>query len=161
MGFSVGDVVRYSRGSDWAQHGIAIVHESGGTVWAADTYWNDRNHGVDLTELEGKELLGNILTFSTKVPYPYVFDDYADADKFYIPIGGGSAQMWVRMNIPPDPEKVSTRLRYELQKAHNKVRSAAQDVEYHTKQLMKFEHKLKEYGVRKMDKGDQWKLGKN
>lgn len=145
MGFNVGDVVRYAHGNEWRTHGIAIVHESGGVVWAADTYWNDRKHVVNLNELEGNELLGNIFTFSTKIPYPYQYDDYAEIDKFYIPVGGGSAQSWVRKNTPPDPEKVETRLRSEIQKAHDKVKSAAKDVGWATKQLLKFQFQQEEY----------------
>jgi hypothetical protein len=144
MTLQIGDVVRYGD-SGWCQHGIAMVKGSDYHMWAADTYWDDTSHEVPLECLEGKDVIGNIITFSPHVPYPYEYEDYAEKDKFYIPIGGGSSQEWVRKDTPPDPEKVATRLRYKLQLAHNKVRSAAQDVEYRTKELMKFEHKLAEY----------------
>jgi len=158
MGFKAGDVVRYADGSLWCIHGIAVVHESGGEMWATDTYWNDRESTVPLDRLEGKELLGIFLPFRRSVSYPYQYEDYSDTDKFYIPIGGGSSQSWVRTNTHQTLKKLALRLRYELQKAHDKVQSAARAVEWSTKQLMKFEFQQEEYApkavmaeVQKMD----------
>jgi hypothetical protein len=150
MGFNVGDVVQYSNGG-WCVHGIAVVRGEGDNLWANDTYWGDNEHSVPLEKLEGKPVIGNITTFSTQIPYPYEFDDFADEDRFYIPIGGGSAKMWVRKDTSPDREKVGVRLRYELQKAHDRVKQEARNVEYHTKQLMKFENKLDEYGPKEKE----------
>lgn len=144
MNVQSGDVVRYGD-SGWCVHGIAVVRGEGENLWAADTYWNDTSHTVPLDKLEGKEIIGSITTFSTHVPYPYEFDDYADRDKFYIPIGGGSAQTWVRKDTPPDTEKVAVRLRHKLQKAHDQVKYAARDVEWCTKELIWFEHKCGNY----------------
>jgi len=144
MTLHIGDVVRYGD-SGWCEHGIAKVRGAEEDLWAADTYWDDTSHTVPLEKLEGKPVIGNIITFSTHVPYPYNYDDYRDEDKFFIPMGGSSSQLWVRKDTAPDPEKVEHRLRHNLQKARDKVKSAAQDVEWQTKELMKFEHKLAEY----------------
>lgn len=144
MGLQSGDVVQYGT-SDWCVHGIAVVHGEGDQLWAADTYWGDTAHTVPLSGLEGKPVIGNITTFSTSLPYPYAYDDFRDEDKFYIPIGGSSSKYWIRKDTPPDPAKVEERLRYTLQKAHDKVKSAAQDVEWNTKQLLKFQFKQEEY----------------
>jgi len=102
MGFKAGDVVRYADGSLWCIHGIAVVHESGGEMWATDTYWNDRESTVPLDRLEGKDFSEIFLPFSRSVSYPYQYEDYSDHRQVLYSDCGGSLKVGFAQ-IPHQP----------------------------------------------------------
>jgi hypothetical protein len=135
--FVDGDVVQYAPRDTWCHHGIAIVHIEGGKTWALDTYWGpsptDGSY-VEMSELAPASIIGNTHTFD-KVPYPHEYEDFADSDKYWVPMGGGSAYKRVRVGALPVPEKVRERLVYAVEKAEYAVKSAGWNLERAQKEL--------------------------
>jgi hypothetical protein len=144
-GFTHGDVVRYKPSHDWCHHGIAIVHVlDSGKVFAADTYWGSSptdNSYVDIKELDSANIIGNVITFGG-VPYPHHYDDFADADKYYVPMGGGSAYRRVRIGAVPVPEQARHRLAYAVERAESAVRSTGWNLEQAKKDLAAFDEAI-------------------
>jgi hypothetical protein len=141
-GFTHGDVVRYKPSHDWCHHGIAIVHIlDSGKVFATDTYWGSSptdNSYVDIKELNPADIIGNVVTFGG-VPRPHHYDDFADADKYHVPMGGGSAYSRVRIGAVPVSEQVRDRLAYAVERAESAVRSAGWNLEQAKKVLAAFD----------------------
>jgi hypothetical protein len=79
-------------------------------------------------------IIGNTHTFG-KVPYPHDYDDFNDADKYWIPTGGGSAYHRVRIGAAPNVERKTARLTYEVEKAESRILSAEQNLRWAQKQL--------------------------
>jgi hypothetical protein len=133
-----GDVVKYKPRQDWCHHGIAIVRiPENGQTYATDTYWGERptdNSYVDIGELDPANIIGNTHTFG-KVPYPHEYYDFNDADKYWIPMGGGSAYERVRIGAAPNVELKTARLKYEVEKAAAKIQSAEGNLRWAQKQL--------------------------
>ena len=121
-----GDVVRYTPRNNWCHHGIAIVHIEDGKTWALDTYWGSSptdGSYVDMNELDPANIIGNTHIFGN-VPYPHEYEDFAEEDKYSVPMGGGSAYQRVRTGATPVPERVRERLVYAVEKAERAVGSA-------------------------------------
>jgi hypothetical protein len=137
MSFRDGDVVRYSS-PGWARHGIAIVksQENGHPV-AYDTYWGDSptdSSWINVDKLPADGILGNIHEFGP-VPYPNEYEDFKDTDKYWIPMGGGSAYYRVRTGAEPDLARVYARLERAVEKAESSVRSAESSLRWAKQQL--------------------------
>jgi hypothetical protein len=79
-------------------------------------------------------IIGNTHTFG-KIPYPHDYDDFNDADKYWIPMGGGSAYQRVRIGAAPNVELKTSRLKYEVEKAEAKIRSAESSLRWAIRQL--------------------------
>lgn len=144
--FVDGDVVRYTPKNTWCHHGIAVVHVQDGKMWATDTYWGDYptdGSYVDMRELDLNNIIGNTHTFD-KVPYPHDYEDFAEEDKYWVPIGGGSAYYRVRVGAVPVPALVRQRLAYAVEKAEWAMNSAKWNLDRAQKELADFERHEKE-----------------
>ena len=141
MTWKDGDIVRYNSERTHARHGIARVHVAGGSTWAFDTYWglDELDYGsVSMDCLDPNNILGNIYEFETRCQYPYEYDDFADGDRFYLPVGGGSAQHWIRKGAQPVMTQVRDRLLYGIETERAAVESAKRRVELSLKEYRKF-----------------------
>lgn len=145
--FKNNDVVRYRAPDGWCRHGIAIIHNGEGWGYAKDTYWGvgalDSDSGwLKKEHLADPVLIGNLDEFE---PSQYKeCRDFREEDQFYIPVGGGSAQIWYRKGAVPDPTNVYNRLQYEIEKAESGIQSATWKREYAVKQMN--EH-IAKYGI--------------
>ncbi len=124
--FKVNDVVRYRPEQNWCRHGIAVILGGEGWAYAKDTYWGIGDRGdsgyIRKEYLHEPVLIGNTDDFA---PSQYrECRDFREEDQFYIPVGGGSAQIWYRKGAEPQPDLVYARLQYELEKAEGAIRSA-------------------------------------
>jgi hypothetical protein len=123
-----GDVFQYNtKGQNWCRHGIAVMRSTESGRLIKDTYWgiNDAtDYGVLRREDIGEVVvIGNIHDFETS-QYIYDAEDFADEDRFHLPMGGGSAQTWVRKGAKRSPELVGQRLRYQMEKAWHEIEYA-------------------------------------
>lgn len=143
--FIDGDVVKYSPRDYWCHHGIAIVHIEDGKTWATDTYWGsyptDGSY-VDMHELAAVNIIGNTHTFG-ELPYPHDYEDFADSDKYRVPMGGESAYKRVRIGAVPVPEKVRERLAYVVEKAGYSMKSAERALTRALDELAAFDEAIK------------------
>jgi len=126
MNYKNGDVIRYKPDNNWCKHGIAVVYRTCNSVLAKDTYWGIGAHGdsgwIHESDIEGSTLIGNIYEF--RADNYRNEKHYADTDKFYIPMGGGSAQMWYRVGAQPIPSLVAAHFQCLVEKAETGVRAA-------------------------------------
>lgn len=137
--FIDGDVVRYKPSTDWCRHGIAIISiDDAGKVRANDTYWRSGEYSeVNLEKLDATNIIGNRNSFGA-VRYPYQFEDFAEGDKYEIPTGGASGYRMVRKDAIPVPELIEARLRYAIENAESKVRSAQNSLQWAQRELDEF-----------------------
>lgn len=104
-------------------------------MYAEDTYWGSGEYAfVDMSKLQPSEIIGNTHEFGP-APYPYSFDDFAEADKYWIPMGGTGAQKCVRLGATPELARIEARLTYAVEEAEGNVSSANRSLEYARKQL--------------------------
>lgn len=135
-----GDVVTYRiEGSAWCRHGIAVYYWNDGGPYAKDTYWGigERSDSgyTSIEQLLDPHVIGNIYEFEHK-RYVYDPEDYAEEDRFYIPMGGHSGEVWIRVGAEKKHDLIEKRLKYELEKAWGKIKSAASNFGYAVQQYM-------------------------
>jgi hypothetical protein len=136
--FKPRDVVTYHAANGWCRHGIAVIHGGDGWGYAKDTYWGVSDAGGDSgwireQDLAEPTLIGNLDDFEYS---KYAeFKDYREEDKFYIPMGGGSAQQWIRKGAEPDPALIWKRLVYQVEKAEMEIQYAQHTREWKVKEL--------------------------
>jgi hypothetical protein len=136
--FKPRDVVQYRSSDTWCRHGIAVIH--GGPEWgyAKDTYWGVTDNHSDYGWIREQELFDPVLIGNLDEFEPSQYKecrDFREEDQFYIPIGGGSAQIWYRKGAEPQPELVWRRLVYEVEKAESAIQSANWKREWAVKEL--------------------------
>lgn len=144
--FKKNDVVRYRPEQNWCKHGIAVILGGEGWAYAKDTYWDIGATG-DYGYLREQDLKEPILIGNTNEFAPSQYrecQDFREEDQFYIPVGGGSAQIWYRKGAEPQPDLVYARLQYELEVAENAIQSAENTREYRMRLLN--EH-ISKYGT--------------
>lgn len=124
--FKKNDVVSYRSTDTWCRHGIAVIMGGEGWGYAKDTYWGVGERGdygwLREEDLKEPKLIGNLDEF--EVSQYKECRDFREEDQFYIPVGGGSAQIWYRKGAEPKPDLIYNRLQYEIERAESAIQSA-------------------------------------
>jgi hypothetical protein len=129
-----GELYRLVGEAGWCRHGLVTIHrhDKHGLI-AADTYWGGPRFGVFednwfLVE-KVRDRLVFILDLNTaRKSHADEFEVYADADRAYIPMGGGSERHFVRADARPvfarQAERLNRLIRQEEEKAASALRWA-------------------------------------
>lgn len=122
----------------WCKHGLMKIINYNGFLRAVDTYWGSYD---DTARLHQPEVITANLEFVINVnecrkTHAAEFFRYAESDRAYIPIGGGSEQYLVRISATPDPILVKQQLVEKAERLREEIR-------WNTKELAETEEKLK------------------
>lgn len=129
-----GELYRLEDGQGWCRHGLVTIHAhpKHGLI-AADTYWGGPRYGAFEDNWQVVEKVRDRLTFildlgAARTSHEDEYEVYADEDRAYIPMGGGSARWYVRADARPvfarQVERLNRLIRQEEEKAASALRWA-------------------------------------
>lgn len=142
--FKAGQIYRNSdpHGSGWCKHGIVqIAEKRDGGLLAVDTYWGE--YGCDGYQRIPSEI-ERYLTFVIDIAdcrksHRDEYEIYSDADRCYIPIGGGSEKFLIRKDAKPDLERHAEWLK-------RKIAELEADIHFAERRLGEFKTTLSSLG---------------
>ncbi len=143
MEYKDGDLIRYQSRNSWCHHGILVVRPDWkGSLVAFDTYWGTRypsSQDVTYHTIAGltDEPVCNLNEM--RKSHSDEWDTFADADRFWIPIGGGSEQYLVKASAVPVPERQRAKLLSKIEGCEASIRSANWSIERYREELAKLE----------------------
>ena len=140
-----GELYRLAGGDGWCRHGIVRIANIGTEekpdLVAVDTYWGAPNLGAlgrnfyPITPAF-KERMTFMLDLSmARKTYDDEYEVYADEDRAYIPMGGGSAQWWVRKDAKPSYPRQVERLERLIRNERAQAECSARAADRYEKEL--------------------------
>lgn len=133
-------------GAGWCRHGLVTIskHVHYGLI-AADTYWGGPQFGAFKDNWYLVEKVRDRMAFildlgASRKSHEDEYEVYADDDRAYIPMGGGSARYYVLKAARPDFVRQVARLERLIREERSKVESAtrwAYGYEEQLKELMR------------------------
>ncbi len=123
---------RLKDGGGWCRHGlIRVIRREDAGLIAVDTYWHASYSVRDFYDPETiKDRLEFIIDLSKcRKTVEHEWTQFADKDRTYIPMGGGSAQWLVRKDAKPFPARQIEQLEFELERLRSKMETAKWDIE--------------------------------
>jgi hypothetical protein len=124
----------------WCRHGLRRIVSERGQLYAIDTYWDDWSNGDPRRVEEIQKDLEFVVDLSAarKVSRD-VYERFAEKDRAWIPMGGGSEQYWVSTSATPNPENTRAWLQSKLKHAQSDLRVAQNRVNWAEDELAQFE----------------------
>lgn len=124
-------------GHGWCRHGLVRTQhtETRGMI-AVDTYWGDREAADWYPVSEVEHRLRFIIDLRRCRPsIRHEWEQYEDADRAYIPVGGGREQFLVAGDARPSPARQAAQLKAEI--AH-----LQSEIEWDRRELARKEREL-------------------
>lgn len=125
-----GELYSMTGGDGWCRHGLVTIHAHPrhGLI-AADTYWGGPRFGAFEDNWNLVEKVRDRLTFiidlnTARKSHADEYEVYADEDRAYIPMGGGSARWYVRADARPLFALQVARLNRLIREEESKAESA-------------------------------------
>ena len=129
---------RYPEGAGWCRHGLVVVLNVGTKdkpdLIAVDTYWGmSPNYGALERNFYQAEKVKDKLEFVIDIAAcrdsnDHEFLQYDEADRAYIPAGGGSARWLVRKDARPSIDLQLKQLYSEVARAESAIESAIYEI---------------------------------
>lgn len=133
----------------WCRHGIVVIHNIGTKekpdLVAVDTYWGggtpnfgalERNF-YPITEAFRQRLTFILDLGTARKAYEDEWEVFADEDRAFIPMGGSSAQYWLRKDARPSYPRQVARLERLIRQEDGRAESAARSAQRYREDLQK------------------------
>lgn len=134
-----GDLYDFRDGAGWCRHGLLRAFKTEAGMILVDTYWGGLSDGLLRNWHTSEQVLGRT-TFLLNLNRARVvrrteWEVYADADRAWIPVGGGSEQFYVAEGALPLFARQADQLRRRVEEAESSIRFAQFTVERAQKEL--------------------------